>query len=74
MGQQLQVARLFFIHIPKVGGTSLQSFLRSFYDAEEICPSPETGIWNITRLTSSVTGCLWVTLIWISCGRPTSAG
>jgi Sulfotransferase family len=40
------VTRIFFIHVMKVGGTSLASFLRSLYDQAEICPVPKSRVWD----------------------------
>ncbi|MBV8055122.1 MAG: hypothetical protein JO071_07770, partial [Deltaproteobacteria bacterium] len=40
------MTRIFFIHVMKVGGTSLASFLQSLYDQAVICPVPKSRVWD----------------------------
>jgi Sulfotransferase family len=41
-----QIAKVFFLTVPKCAGTSIAAYLTSLFGAEEVCPAPWAGIWS----------------------------
>jgi len=41
------MTRIFFIHVMKLGGTSLVLFLRQLFEPAEVCPVPATRVWDL---------------------------
>jgi Sulfotransferase family len=52
-GEQPPTTRIFFIHVMKVGGTSLVALLQRLFDPAEVCPGPPNRIWDASYLAEA---------------------